>query len=66
MAFARKYVQDERVRFEVGYAQALPIETDEYQAVVSGLVLNFIPEPPRAVAEMARAAKSKGIVAAYV
>ena len=66
MAFARTHVQDERVRFEVGDAQALPVETGEYHAVVSGLVLNFVKEPLRAVAEMARAAKPKGIVAAYV
>ena len=66
MAFARKQVQDERVRFEVGDAQALPVETGEYHAVVSGLVLNFIPEPARAVAEMARAARPEGMVAAYV
>ena len=59
-------VQDERARFEVGDAQALPVETGEYHAVVSGLVLNFVPEPGRAVAEMARAAKPKGVVAAYV
>ena len=51
---------------EVGDAQALPVETGEYHAVVSGLVLNFIPEPLRAVAEMARAARPEGIVAAYV
>jgi len=66
VAFARKHVQDERVRFEVGDAQALPVETGEYDAVVSGLVLNFLPEPLQAVAEMARAAKPEGIVAAYV
>jgi SAM-dependent methyltransferase len=66
VAFARKQVQDERVRYEVGDAQALPVETGEYHAVVSGLVLNFIPEPGQATAEMARAARPEGIVAAYV
>ncbi|MCL5996493.1 MAG: class I SAM-dependent methyltransferase [Chloroflexi bacterium] len=65
-AFARANVRDERQRFEVGDAQALPVETETYNAVVSGLVLNFIPQPQRAVAEMARAAKSGGVVAAYV
>jgi SAM-dependent methyltransferase len=66
VAFARKQVQDERVLFEVGDAQALPVETGAYDAVVSGLVLNFVPELGRAVAEMARAAKPEGIVAACV
>ena len=66
VAFAREQVRDERAQFEVGDAQALPVETGAYDAVVSGLVLNFIPQPHRAVAEMARAARSKSVVAAYV
>ena len=33
---------------------------------VSGLVLNFVPEPRRAIAEMARVARPGGTVAAYV
>jgi SAM-dependent methyltransferase len=66
VAFAREQVRDERAQFEVGDAQALPVETGAYQAVVSGLVLNFIPQPRRAVAEMARAAQPGSVVAAYV
>jgi SAM-dependent methyltransferase len=34
--------------------------------VVAGLVLNFVPEPWRAVAEMARVARPGGAIAAYV
>ncbi len=66
VAYAREQVQDARAQFDVGDGQALPVETAGYHAVVSGLVLNFIPEPGRAVAEMARAARSDGPVAAYV
>ena len=44
-----------RVRFEVGEAQSLPVDTGEYEAVVSGLVLNFTPQPDQTLAEMARA-----------
>jgi hypothetical protein len=33
---------------------------------VSGLVLNFIPQPRQAVCEMVRAARSGGVVAAFV
>jgi SAM-dependent methyltransferase len=66
VAFAREQIRDERAQFEVGDAQALPVETGTYDAVVSGLVLNFVPQPQRAVAEMARAAKPKSVVAAYV
>jgi len=64
--FAREQVCDERASFESGDAQALPAETATYDAVVSGLVLNFVPEPSRMVAEMARVARPGGIVAAYV
>jgi SAM-dependent methyltransferase len=66
VAFARERIRDERAQFEVGDAQALPVETGTYDAMVSGLVLNFVPQPQRAVAEMARAAKPKSVVAAYV
>lgn len=53
-------------RFEVGDAQALPLESACADAVVSGLVLNFVPGPERAAAEMARLARPGGFVAAYV
>jgi SAM-dependent methyltransferase len=65
-AFARAHIRDERAQFDVGDAQALPVEAGTYDAVVSGLVLNFIPEPRLAVAEMARSAKPGGVVGAYV
>jgi SAM-dependent methyltransferase len=44
----------------------LPFDAASFDAVVSGLVLNFVPEPARAVAEMKRVARSGGTVAAYV
>jgi SAM-dependent methyltransferase len=66
IAHAKEQVQDNRAHFEVGDAQTLPDETASYDAVVSGLVLNFIPQPTRAVSEMTRVAKSGAIVASYV
>jgi SAM-dependent methyltransferase len=64
--YARRQVTDPRVSFEVGDAQALPVETGAYDVAVSGLVLNFVPDPPRAVAEMSRAIRQDGKVAVYV
>jgi SAM-dependent methyltransferase len=64
--FACEQVSDPRVNFKVGDAQALPEPDATYDAIVSGLVLNFVPEPPRMVAEMARVAKPGGTVALYV
>ena len=66
VAFAREQVRDERVQFEIGDAQALPEESASYDAVVAGLVLNFVPQPDRMIAEMARVARSAGVVAVYV
>ena len=66
VAFAQAHAKDKRAEFEVGDAQSLNIETGTYDAVVSGLMLNFVPEPGRAAAEMTRAATAGGVVAAYV
>ncbi len=63
---ARARIQDIRAQFEIADAQALPAETGVYGAVVSGLVLNFIPQPDRAMAEMVRVTRPGGSVAAYV
>jgi len=66
VASARRRVGDPRARFEVGDAQALPVAGGAFDSVVSGLVLNFVPEPLRMVSEMARAARAGGTVAVYV
>ena len=66
VAYTREHVIDERARFEVADAYALPYDTGVYDAVVSGLVLNFIADSGRAVAEMARVTRPGGAVAAYV
>lgn len=49
-----------------GSATAIPLEDAAVDAVVSGLVLNFVPDQPAALAEMARVAGPRGLVAAYV
>lgn len=60
---AARRIHDPRVSFGVGTAANLP--AGSFDAVVSGLVLNFVPDPDVAVLAMARAAPG-GIVAAYV
>ena len=64
--FANAHVRDERVQFTVADAQTLPVETASFDVVVSGLVLNFLPDPNKAAAEMRRVARPGGVVAAYV
>jgi ubiquinone/menaquinone biosynthesis C-methylase UbiE len=67
IAYARRSIRDPRVRYEVGDARALPVASS-YDAVVSGLVINFVPVPDqlKAAREMVRAARVGGTVAAYV
>jgi SAM-dependent methyltransferase len=66
IALARARMDDPRVNLEIGDAQALQAAAATFDAVVSGLVLNFVPRPELAVAEMARVARPGGTVAAYV
>jgi SAM-dependent methyltransferase len=52
--------------FLVADAQALPFDDGAFDVAVSGLVLNFVPQPVTAVREMRRVVGPDGIVAAYV
>ena len=61
---AREHLGD-RVTFHQAGAEELPVADGSADAVVSGLVLNFVPDHARALREAARVA-SGGTVAAYV
>ncbi len=63
---ARGRVNRPNAEFAAGDAQALPVESETYDVAVSGLVLNFVPQPERMAAEMARAVRKNGTVALYV
>jgi 2-polyprenyl-3-methyl-5-hydroxy-6-metoxy-1,4-benzoquinol methylase len=43
--YAKAHVGTARVTFEVGDVQALQIDSSSFDVVLSGLVLNFVPEP---------------------
>ena len=66
LANARARLGDPRARFLAADARHLPLARAAFDAVVSGLVLNFVPDPGAAAAEMARVARPGGRVAAYV
>ena len=55
-----------KVTLRRGSAGALPLEGASVDAVVSGLVLNFVPDAAAAVTEMARVCVPAGCIAAYV
>jgi SAM-dependent methyltransferase len=66
LAHAAGHVLDPRALFAVGDARALPVADGWFDVVVAGLMLNFVAERTRALAEMRRAARNGGVVAAYV
>lgn len=66
LAYAQAGVTDPRAAFHTGDAQALPLPDDRFDAVVSGLALNFVPDPSRAAAEIVRVAVPGATAAAYV
>jgi ubiquinone/menaquinone biosynthesis C-methylase UbiE len=64
--FARRRLSSAGVELQQSDAQSLPYTATEFDRVVSGLVLNFVPDQARAAAEMARVVRSGGEVALYV
>jgi SAM-dependent methyltransferase len=66
VATARDRIGDPRVRFEVGDAGRLDLPDGAYDATVGGLMLNFVPDPAVAAAELGRVTGPGGVVGAYV
>jgi SAM-dependent methyltransferase len=66
VAYARTHGTDRRARFAVADARRLPVADARMDAVVSGLVLNFVSDPGQAVREMVRVTRAGGRVGAYV
>jgi SAM-dependent methyltransferase len=62
----REALRDQRATFLLGDAQALPVGSASFDLVVSGLVLNFVPDTQKALKEMRRAARPDGRVCFYV
>ncbi len=59
-------VRDPRATFVIGTAGETTLADDAVDVVVSGLVLNQVPDVPAALGEACRVAAPGGIVAAYV
>jgi SAM-dependent methyltransferase len=66
VAHARSHVPDARASFVVTGADALPGRDGGFDGVVSGLVLNFLPDPTLAVETMRARLRPRGVLAAYV
>jgi SAM-dependent methyltransferase len=66
LSHAAARVLDVRASFAIADARALPVADGTFDGTVSGLVLNFVPDRPAALREMARAVGAGGTVAVYV
>ena len=66
VATAQRNLSDMRATFKVGDAQMLPLDNQSRDIVASALVLNFVPDIPKALSEMKRVVRSSGTVAFYV
>lgn len=66
LEFARSRNNDPRITFQQGDARELPFEDNSFDRAFSMLVLQFIPDAPRAVAEMQRIVRPGGTVTAAV
>jgi SAM-dependent methyltransferase len=65
LKFARGRAATSGATYHQGDAMALPFDADRFDAAVMALVIFFVPEPARGVAEMARVVRPGGTVAAY-
>lgn len=66
VSFSRGWIGDPRASFDVGDAQHIPEDAAAHDRTVSGLVLNFVPDPLAALAEMRRVTRPGGSIAAYL
>jgi SAM-dependent methyltransferase len=66
VAYAQARAPGDRLRFVVGDAQQLRLADGAFDRVLSLLVVNFIPDPAKALREMIRVTRPGGVVAAAV
>jgi ubiquinone/menaquinone biosynthesis C-methylase UbiE len=65
LAFARARHNAGIAQFQKGDAMALPFAASSFDAATMALVIFFVPEPPTAIAELARVVRRGGLVASY-
>jgi ubiquinone/menaquinone biosynthesis C-methylase UbiE len=66
LAYARTRPGVKITEFRVGDAENLPFGDGTFDVAVMALLISFLPDPGRAVAEMARVVRRGGWVAAYM
>lgn len=63
---ANRHAKSARARFEVGDAQALRFGDATFDQTMSLLVMNFVPDHKKAIGEMRRVTRPRGVVSACV
>ena len=63
---AQQTITDPKILFQVGNAESLELESNSIDAVVSGIMLNFVPQPEKAVIEMLRVTKPGGTIGIFL
>ena len=66
IAFANGKPSASRVKYRQGDATSLPFGDGEFDVAVMALVIQYVPDPARAMSEIARVVRPGGTVAAYV
>jgi ubiquinone/menaquinone biosynthesis C-methylase UbiE len=65
LSYARSRPRTKMAKYHLGDAMALPFPDRSFDAAVMALVIFFVPDPARGVAEMVRVVRPGGTVAAY-
>lgn len=63
---AQQTITNPSAQFRVGLAQTLPLDSSSMDVAVSGLMLNFVPQPETAISEMCRVLKPGGTIGIYL
>jgi len=66
LAYARQRPGAKLAQFRLGDAQALPFADESFDVAAMALAIVFVPDPAKAVAEMARVTRRGGSVATYM
>lgn len=66
IAFARERTGTRMAHFQQADAQTLPFADNSFDVATMALVIAFVPDPAKAVAEIARVVRPGGIIAAYM
>ena len=65
IAYARQRPQAGRVDYRQGDAMSMPYGDDAFDVAIMALVVQYVPDPPKAMSEIFRVIRQEGTVAAY-